>query len=69
MRRLERTLVSEYISLVTGFTLTPQNLSAAAELAALPDGVRGYEDVKLRNVAQYHSALARGRVAHPTLCA
>lgn len=69
MRRLERTLVSEYISLVTGFTLTPQNLSAAEELAALPDVVRGYEDIKLRNIAQYHSALAQGRIAHPTLCA
>ena len=27
-------------------------------LAELPDGVRGYEDVKLRNVESYRQAMA-----------
>ncbi|WP_235367088.1 DUF6537 domain-containing protein, partial [Rhodococcus sp. Chr-9] len=30
----------------------------AAEIAALPDMVRGYEDVKLRSVEQYRARLA-----------
>lgn len=30
-----------------------QNLTEAVALAELPDGVRGYEDVKLGNVAAF----------------
>jgi indolepyruvate ferredoxin oxidoreductase len=31
------------------------------QLASLPDGVRGYEEVKLRNVESYHRSLAELR--------
>lgn len=58
MRRLERELVEDYIALVTGLTLSANNLPAAAALASLPDHVRGYEDVKMRNVERYRAAIA-----------
>ncbi|MFQ6230013.1 DUF6537 domain-containing protein [Nocardia sp. NPDC002869] len=38
--------------------LKPDNHSAAVEIAELPDMIRGYEQVKARNVAAYHDALA-----------
>jgi indolepyruvate ferredoxin oxidoreductase len=38
--------------------LSAQTLSALVALAELPDMVRGYEDVKLANVAQFRAALA-----------
>lgn len=69
MRRLERRLVDEYVTLVTGFTLTADNLPAAIAIASLPDQVRGYEEVKLRTVAQYRDAIAQGLAAHPSLSA
>ena len=34
------------------------NAAQAAELAALPDMVRGYEDVKLANVERYNARFA-----------
>ncbi|CAB4871931.1 unannotated protein [freshwater metagenome] len=67
MRRLERELVEEYIILVTGFRLTADNLPAAIAIASLPEQVRGYEDVKLRNVEQYRDAVAHGLGAAPSL--
>jgi indolepyruvate ferredoxin oxidoreductase len=67
MRRLERELVEQYIALVTGFTLTADNLPAAVALASLPDQVRGYEGVKMRNVEQYRNAIAQGLAADPSL--
>jgi len=33
----------------------------AVQLAELPDGVRGYEDTKLRNVESYRQSLAELR--------
>jgi indolepyruvate ferredoxin oxidoreductase len=60
MRRLERELVEDYITLVTGLTLTAENLPAAVALASLPDQVRGYEGVKMRNVERYRAAVALG---------
>jgi indolepyruvate ferredoxin oxidoreductase len=38
--------------------LSPANAELAVQLASLPDVVRGYEDVKLRNVDAYHQSLA-----------
>jgi len=67
MRRLERELVEEYIALVTGFSLTADNLTAAVALASLPDLVRGYEGVKLRNVTQYRDAITQSLAADPSL--
>jgi indolepyruvate ferredoxin oxidoreductase len=57
VRRVERRLVDEYESaldqVLSGLDLTSYPL--AVELAALPDLVRGYEDVKLRSVAVYEA--------------
>jgi indolepyruvate ferredoxin oxidoreductase len=60
VRRVERELVDEYRSAVelAVRALTPQNLTEVVALAELPDGVRGYEDVKLGNVAAFRDALA-----------
>ena len=37
--------------------LTPDNLETVVELAALPDMVRGYEEIGLANVAAYRRHL------------
>ena len=41
--------------------LSPATAALAVQLAELPDGVRGYEDVKLRNVESYRQSLAELR--------
>ena len=38
--------------------LSPATAALAVQLAELPDGVRGYEDVKMRNVESYRQSLA-----------
>jgi indolepyruvate ferredoxin oxidoreductase len=52
--------VSEYRAvigqLLTG--LTAANHALAVEIAGLPDLVRGYEEIKLGNVAAYRDAAA-----------
>jgi indolepyruvate ferredoxin oxidoreductase len=61
LRRLERELPVEYesaidrvLALVTTNTIS---FEQATEIAALPDQVRGYEDLKLRRAADYRSQL------------
>ena len=51
-RREERALVTWYLDLVTEAVghLRPSTLEVAVAMAELPDGIRGYEDVKRRNV-------------------
>ncbi|SKZ59288.1 Pyruvate ferredoxin/flavodoxin oxidoreductase [Mycobacteroides abscessus subsp. abscessus] len=73
IRRTERELIVEYRELVdailgavgSGSTdpgaHDPGRLSALAELAALPDMVRGYEQIKMDNVARYRAEVARRR--------
>ena len=60
VRRTERSLVSEYQAvigqLLTG--LTTANHALAVEIAGLPDLVRGYEEIKLGNVATYRDRTA-----------
>ncbi len=60
VRVVERELIEEYIALVDQLVsrLSPANAALAVQLASLPDIVRGYEDIKLRNVASYHQSLA-----------
>jgi indolepyruvate ferredoxin oxidoreductase len=60
MRRLERELAAEYRSVVDRLLrrLTSGSLDDAVAIAALPDGVRGYEDIKARRVEQYRRELA-----------
>jgi len=60
VRRVERRLASEYREVVESLLplLSPDTVDRATEIAALPDMVRGYEDVKLANVARYDAELA-----------
>jgi len=46
-------------------TLDPTTHAAAVALACLPDGIRGYEDIKLRSVEEFRRLAAelRGRLA------
>ncbi|WP_336204330.1 indolepyruvate ferredoxin oxidoreductase family protein [Nonomuraea sp. LPB2021202275-12-8] len=73
VRRVERELVTEYGDLMRDALtrLTPGTADAVAELAALPEQIRGYEDIKLARVAEWReragAALARldEPAAHP----
>ena len=60
VRRVERRLVGEYRGLVDGALdhLTPDRADRVAEIAALPDLVRGYEDVKLAGVERFRERAA-----------
>jgi indolepyruvate ferredoxin oxidoreductase len=55
VRRVERELIGEYERLVAEALslLSPENHGTAVELLELPDVIRGYEDIKLRNVVLY----------------
>ncbi len=59
VRIVERELIEEYLGLVGHLTgrLSPATAELAVRLAELPDGVRGYEEVKLRNVESYRQAM------------
>ena len=63
VRVVERELIEEYLGLVDHLLarLSPATAALAVQLAELPDGVRGYEDVKLRNVESYRQSLAELR--------
>ncbi|OPC80282.1 indolepyruvate ferredoxin oxidoreductase [Embleya scabrispora] len=58
VRRVERELVAEYrTSVRTGLReLTADNVDAMIALVALPETIRGYEDIKLARVAEYRAA-------------
>ncbi|WP_375481070.1 indolepyruvate ferredoxin oxidoreductase family protein [uncultured Jatrophihabitans sp.] len=60
VRRTERALVREYVEaldlVIRG--LSPANVATAIAIAQLPDLVRGFEDVKMKNVAEYQVKLA-----------
>jgi indolepyruvate ferredoxin oxidoreductase len=60
VRRTERALPAEYHEAVVRALscLSPGTLPAVLALAGLPDMVRGYEQIKLGNVARYRKALA-----------
>jgi indolepyruvate ferredoxin oxidoreductase len=55
VRRVERALIGEYRALVEKAMagLSPEGYERAVTLAALPDLIRGYEDVKLRSVQKF----------------
>jgi indolepyruvate ferredoxin oxidoreductase len=55
IRRLERQLIEEYRDFMTDALsrLSAANADVVRELAATPDLIRGYEEVKLRNVALF----------------
>jgi indolepyruvate ferredoxin oxidoreductase len=60
VRRIERALVPEYQALVREALehLRPDTAEAVAELAALPDMIRGYEEIKLRSVSAFREKAA-----------
>jgi indolepyruvate ferredoxin oxidoreductase len=60
VRKLERSMVAEYERAVDTLAkkLTAANLDEAVAIAALPDQVRGYEDIKLRRAKAYRAELA-----------
>jgi indolepyruvate ferredoxin oxidoreductase len=60
LRRVERKLVGEYRDLVRSALarLTPDTVDAVVALAELTDLVRGYEDIKLANVATFRERAA-----------
>jgi indolepyruvate ferredoxin oxidoreductase len=55
VRRVERELIEEYRALVAQALerLDGETAQRVAEIAALPDLVRGYEEIKLRNVERF----------------
>jgi indolepyruvate ferredoxin oxidoreductase len=55
VRRVERELIGEYQVLVDKALvgLSAESHGCAVKLANLPDLIRGYEDVKLRNVKKF----------------
>ena len=57
VRRVERQLPGEYRALVerTLGDLGPATYDRAVKLANLPDVIRGYEDIKLRNVEKFRA--------------
>ena len=68
VRKVERAMIPEYVAAIDRLTdtLTATNLDSATEIAALPDQVRGYEDLKLRRAAVYRTELADRMRQWPT---
>ncbi len=63
VRVVERELLAEFEVVVDELAerVSDTNHNVAVQIAELPDVVRGYDDVKLRNVAAYREQLARMR--------
>jgi len=61
VRRVERALIGEYRALLEKALakLSPESYDRAVTLANLPDVIRGYEDVKLRNVKRFREEASR----------
>ncbi|WP_433727344.1 indolepyruvate ferredoxin oxidoreductase family protein [Nocardia sp. CA-129566] len=59
VRRVERALLAHYTEMVTALAadLDRTSYDRAVRAAALPDVVRGYEDIKLANVERYRNSL------------
>ncbi len=57
VRRVERELIDEYTGTVDDLMsrLSAETYQRAVEIARLPDLVRGYENIKLANVAVYRA--------------
>ena len=63
VRRTERALITEYRAVVDTLLagVTPGNHDLAVQIAALPDLVRGYEEIKLATVRAYREKLVELR--------
>ncbi|MFZ2242578.1 MAG: indolepyruvate ferredoxin oxidoreductase family protein [Gordonia amarae] len=60
VRRRERQLITDYLEAMTvaAGALTPQNRDLVAELAGLPEWVRGYEHIKLTSIDTFDTRRA-----------
>jgi len=69
VRRVERELIEEYEGMVEEAltALTPQSHATALELLELPDVIRGYEEINLRNVVLFRkrAEALRKRLSRP----
>jgi indolepyruvate ferredoxin oxidoreductase len=65
-RKQERALIGWYRNLIDQVqsNLTPENLPQALEIAALPDQIRGYEQIKERNIATVKQQAAEKLAAY-----
>jgi indolepyruvate ferredoxin oxidoreductase len=61
VRRVERALIDEYRRMVASALehLSAETHATVAAVAELPDMVRGYEEIKLRNVERFRAEAAR----------
>ena len=62
-RRIERELIGEYRELLEFLDagLTADNYDEAARIADLADQIRGFDEIKLANVARYRAEVAEAR--------
>ena len=69
LRREERSLVGWYEDMIRSLlpALTSANLEAAVEVAKLPDGIRGYEHIKLNSIKATREAASKllARLSRP----
>ncbi len=67
VRRTERELITQYRRLIFDAleTLNQENYAQVTELAALPDMIRGYDEVKLGNVERFWEAVREMGYAPP----
>jgi indolepyruvate ferredoxin oxidoreductase len=61
VRRVERELIGEYRDLVSRALdqLGPDTAPLVQEICDLPDGIRGYEEIKLRSVKRFRMTAER----------
>ena len=59
MRRIERELIAEYRDVIGDLLsrISPGTIDRCAEIASLPNAVRGYEEIKLAAVARYREQM------------
>ncbi|MGK3205733.1 DUF6537 domain-containing protein [Amycolatopsis sp. MEPSY49] len=63
VRRMERDLIRQYRDAIDELLplLSPRTVATATKIAALPDIIRGYEQIKVGNVHRYREELGRLR--------
>ena len=61
VRRVERELIGEYRELVSRSldVLAPDTAPLVLEICDLPDEIRGYEEIKLRNIKRFQMTAER----------
>lgn len=68
VRRVERALLAHYTELIETLRSTPAaDYDRAVEVAALPEMIRGYEQIKLDSIDEYRNRLRELGIEPPTL--